>query len=55
MPRKYRITEIGFYHVINRGVERRVVFFEEEDFDAFLDILKFVANSYGITIHAYCL
>lgn len=55
MPRKYRITDTGFYHVINRGVERRVVFLEEEDYDSFIEILKFISNTYKITIHAYCL
>jgi hypothetical protein len=29
VPRLSRIIEAGFYHVINRGVERRVVFCEE--------------------------
>ncbi len=28
MPRKPRITEPGFYHVISRGVERRNVFLD---------------------------
>ena len=55
MPRKYRITEVGFYHIISRGVERRLVFLDEDDFDMFLEVLKFVSKSYGITIHSYCL
>ncbi len=39
MPRKPRITLPGFYHVISRGVERRNVYLEDEDFEQFLDIL----------------
>ena len=46
MPRKYRITEVGFYHIISRGVERRLVFLDEDDFDMFLEVLKFVSKSY---------
>ena len=55
MPRKYRMTEVGFYHVVNRGVERRNIFYEEEDFDVFLDILKYASKTYKLTIHAYCI
>lgn len=55
MPRKDRITESGYYHIINRGVERRNVFLEPEDYDKFLDILLEMKKFYNITIHAYCL
>ena len=44
MPRAPRVKQAGFYHVINRGVERRVVFYEEEDFEKFLEILAFGAE-----------
>ena len=55
MPRALRIKDIGMYHVINRGVERRVVFYEEEDFDKFLEILSFVSKTYVLHVHAFCL
>ena len=55
MPRLSRIIQAGFYHVINRGVERRVVFYEEDDFDTFLDILNLACIKYNITLHAFCL
>lgn len=54
MPRAPRIKDIGLYHVINRGVERRVVFYEE-DFDKFLEILAFVSTAYALHVHAFCL
>lgn len=38
MPRKPRIEIPGFYHIINRGVEQRVIFKEKEDYDFFLVI-----------------
>lgn len=55
MPRLSRITEPGFYHVINRGVERRVVFYEEEDFDNFLNILHSICIKYRVILHTFCL
>jgi len=55
MPRAPRIKDVGFYHVVNRGVERRIVFHEEEDFDKFLETLSFVAKTYALHVHAFCL
>ena len=55
MPRKPRITLPGFYHVISRGVERRNVYLENEDFEQFLDILLFVKNKYSLIVHSFCL
>ena len=31
MPRRERITEPGFYHVISRGVERRNLFLDGDE------------------------
>lgn len=55
MPRPLRITEPGYYHVINRGVERRIVFQDEEDYDIFIKIIKDITKEYKIKLHAYCL
>ena len=55
MPRKQRMTWPGYYHVISRGVERRKVFLDDEDFDQFLQILISVKSSYKITVHVFCL
>lgn len=55
MPRAPRVKQAGFYHVINRGVERRVVFYEEEDFEKFLEILTFVSSTYELYVHSFCL
>ena len=55
MPRKPRIEIPGYYHVINRGVEQRVVFTEKSDYEYFEELMCFYAKSYGITIHNYCL
>ncbi len=55
MPRKPRIEIAGYYHIINRGVEQRVIFKEKEDYEKFEELLCTYAPSYGITIHNYCL
>ena len=55
MPRKPRIEIAGFYHVINRGVEQRVVFKESNDYEYFEELMCLYAKSFGITIHNYCL
>ena len=55
MPRKERYQEPGQYHIINRGVEQRTVFLEDEDYDFFLALLLKLTKEYSITIHAFCL
>ncbi len=55
MPRRERITEPGFYHVISRGVERRNVFLESSDYCMFLDVLVDVFKKNRVTLHTYCL
>jgi REP element-mobilizing transposase RayT len=55
MPRKPRIEIAGYYHIINRGVEQRVVFKEKDDYEYFEDLMCFYAKSYDITLHNYCL
>ena len=55
MPRKPRIEIAGCYHIINRGVEQRVVFKEPADYEYFEELMCFYAKSFGITIHNYCL
>jgi len=55
MPRKERYQEAGQYHIINRGVEQRLIFLEPEDYEFFSDLLLKLTEKYGIIIHAYCL
>lgn len=41
MPvRKIDFHENGFYHVFNRGVEKRKIFLDDKDYRAFLSILR---------------
>lgn len=55
MPRQLRVEEIGFYHIINRGVERRDIFIDDEDYEKFFEILEESSEVYGFVIHSFCL
>lgn len=44
MPRKNSLkiyVENGYYHVYNRGVEKRSIFQDDQDYNVFLDYLKY--------------
>jgi REP element-mobilizing transposase RayT len=55
MARKIRIEDAGFHHILNRGVERRVIFNTAKDKEKFLDIVCEVSEHYDFTIHGYVL
>jgi len=56
MPRKPRFFVAGTAnHVIQRGNNKDVVFFEEEDYRQYLTILNEAATKHGVKIHAYIL
>ncbi len=55
MPRPPRYNEIGIYHIINRGVERRDIFLQQSDYDQFMTLMGDLVTKYGIAIHAFCL
>jgi REP element-mobilizing transposase RayT len=56
MSRPLRIEYPGaFYHVINRGLERREIFRTKQDYEYFLSLLSQTHQKYGLVIHSYCL
>lgn len=55
MARKPRINKPGFYHLINRGVERRKVYIEDDDYVRFLEILNEASELYGFSVYSFCL
>ncbi len=55
MARKKRMESIGYYHIINRGVERRCIFMDEKDYLKFLEILDESAKTYTFEVYAYAL
>ena len=55
MARKKRMESIGFYHIINRGVERRKIYMDDEDHEIFLEIIQESAEVYHFEIYSYVL
>lgn len=56
MARPLRILFPGaWYHVTNRGLERRPVFRTPEDADRFLALLGETSRDHGVEVHAFCL
>ncbi len=50
-----RPSETGVHHVMLRGVNRDVIFLEDEDFEHFLRALQDTKTVSGIAVLAYCL
>ena len=56
MPRKARIYLPGVpYHLVQRGNNREVCFFAEDDYRLYLGLLKDYSQRYGVAVHAYVL
>ena len=55
MARRPRVDMVGYYHIVNRGVEQRVVYADKEDFKTFLEILCIACKLYDVQLHAYVL
>lgn len=56
MGRARRIQfEGAFYHIYNRGVEKRLIFMEERDRKAFLQFLADAVSEFQLRLIAYCL
>jgi len=55
MPRRQRIELPGYYHIINRGVDKMNIFRHPDDYEYFEELMCFYMKSYGITLHNYCL
>ena len=56
MSRPLRISYCGaWYHVMNRGLARQHIFFNDQHRRMFIELLLEVSNRYQAEIHAYCL
>jgi len=56
MSRPLRIdVEGGWYHVMSRGIERRVIFLDDSFCLHFLDLLGEMSERFGVEVHAYVL
>jgi putative transposase len=55
VPRTSRVAPPGFFfHVTNRGNERRQIFFGAADYRAFLRLLAFAKHLYPVRVHGLC-
>ena len=55
MPRPQRIEQNGFYHIVNRGVAKCTIFYEDDDFKKFLQIIQEASEEYGFEIFSFAL
>jgi putative transposase len=56
MTRPLRVNLIGgWYHVMNRGIERRNIFLDDRDRRHFIELIAELLERFGIETHAYCL
>jgi len=56
LARPLRIEYPGaWYHVMNRGLEKRNIFNTNEHYECFLNLLKDTSRNYNVEIHAFCL
>jgi REP element-mobilizing transposase RayT len=53
MPTRLRVDLAGYHHVINRGVNRSVVFDHADDKEMFLQIVNKSATIHKVTLHDY--
>jgi putative transposase len=55
MARKRRLSRVGYYHVLNRGVAKERIYFDERDYRKFLEIVDDASAEYGFAIYSFCL
>ena len=55
MARLPRIDLAGYYHIINRGVDKTNIFRDRDDYGYFEELMCFYMKSHGTTLHNYCL
>ena len=56
MPRGPRkLSELGFYHIIMKGAGNQVIFEDDADYEAFLQVLRRAREKYSVSVLAWCL
>lgn len=56
MPRKARkISSTKVYHIILRGNDKQDIFYEEQDYNKFIELIKEIKEKYKCELYAYCL
>ena len=52
---EYLYTKNSFYHIYNRGNNKKVIFYEVSDYKRFICRLFKYVKDYDLDIYAYCL
>ena len=47
-------SQTGIYHVILRGINRQQIFFDDEDSETFIRLLKRFRDVSGFDLYVYC-
>jgi len=55
MPTRLRVDLAGYHHVINRGVNRGIIFNTPDDKEMFLQIINKSATIHKVILHDYCI
>ena len=56
MPRQARKrSKTGIYHIIVRGINRQIIFADNEDYVKFINIIHKIKEKSGFKIYGYCL
>jgi len=55
MPRRPRVDMAGYYHIVNRGVEQRITYKENDDYVIFLEMLCTACKLSDVKLHGYVL
>jgi len=54
-----RATRVDFpgarYHVLNRGTERRSIFYSRRCYERFIELLSILPQRFGVALHGYAL
>ncbi len=53
--RKRELKDDHFYHIVNRGVEKRKTFMDDEDYETFMALLEVGCERYGVRLIAVSL
>jgi len=56
MPRSKRnLVKSGIYHIVIRGVNKQIIFYDDKDRKMFIRLLYYYRNKLNCKIYAYCL
>ena len=56
MARPIRLdVEGGWYHMLNRGIERKVIFRDPQYYSHFIELLSRLPGRFGVRVHGYVL